>query len=148
MHEDFKDPKNNSVLNIEDPIEYSLEDLNARKHGKGVQSCIPLFFQSFEEKYLNNPAMQKYTNNTKSEIIKEEKMHEHIILPNSFTMAPTEYEKAKNWMEQHGEKHPVGGGTVFGQYWVKFSKNSIGDVTIIGCDVCNEKIDVTDINLW
>jgi hypothetical protein len=78
----------------------------------------------------------------------EDAIHKHVMLTDTFIMAPSEYAKAKAWMQEHGSKHPTGGGTIAGQYWVRFARNSIGDVTTVGCDVCGEHLDVTDIDLW
>ena len=69
-----------------------------------------------------------------------------IELPQAMMMTDEEYAVAQDWFEDHRTVHPLPQAEIYGQYWVRFGRSSIGDSVTIGCMTCARTKILTDFS--
>jgi len=98
-----------------------------RKIRKNYAETYPGFSEEFFEKDMEN-------------------RHQSCRLMQKYEMTNVEFKAAEVWMDEHKKKHLPSTRTVAGQYYTRFDVTSIGDGVEIGCTICGENKDITDID--
>ncbi|MBV8582230.1 MAG: hypothetical protein JOZ86_16530 [Candidatus Eremiobacteraeota bacterium] len=71
---------------------------------------------------------------------------ESVEIPQAMMMDDDEYAVARDWMTDHRTLHPLPKTLVYGQYWVRFGRSSVGDSVTIGCTTCGANKILTDLS--
>jgi hypothetical protein len=77
----------------------------------------------------------------------EQQRVESIEIPQAMMMDDQEYAVAQDWMLDHRSVHPLPTGAIYGQYWVRFGRSSIGDTATIGCSTCGRSKVLTELSV-
>jgi hypothetical protein len=76
----------------------------------------------------------------------EQQRIESIEIPQAMMMDDQEYAVAQDWMLDHRSVHPLPKGEIYGQYWVRFGRSSVGDTATIGCNTCGRSKVLTELS--
>jgi hypothetical protein len=77
----------------------------------------------------------------------EQQRIESIEIPQAMMMDDQEYAVAQDWMLDHRSVHPLPKGEIYGQYWVRFGRSSLGDTATIGCTTCGRSKVLTELSV-
>jgi hypothetical protein len=77
----------------------------------------------------------------------EQQRIESIEIPQAMMMNDQEYAVAQDWMLDHRSVHPLPTGEIYGQYWVRFGRSSVGDTATIGCSTCGRSKVLTELSV-
>ncbi len=77
----------------------------------------------------------------------EQQRIESIEIPQAMMMDDQEYAVAQDWMLDHRSGHPLPKGEIYGQYWVRFGRSSVGDTATIGCTTCGRSKVLTELSV-
>jgi hypothetical protein len=70
---------------------------------------------------------------------------ETVEIPRTMELSEEAYAIARDWQDEHRAVHPLPANEVFGQYWIRFSRSSLGDTAVIGCSTCGDTKIVTEL---
>jgi hypothetical protein len=68
-----------------------------------------------------------------------------IEIPRQLELSEEAYTIADDWMKQHRAAHPLPSVDIYGQYWIRFSRSSLGDTATLGCSTCGQTKIVTEL---
>ncbi|MDB5092639.1 MAG: hypothetical protein JWO85_740 [Candidatus Eremiobacteraeota bacterium] len=77
----------------------------------------------------------------------EQQRIESIEIPQAMMMDDQEYAVAQDWMLDHRSVHPLPKGEIYGQYWVRFGRSSLGDTATVGCSTCGRSKVLTELSV-
>jgi hypothetical protein len=77
----------------------------------------------------------------------EQQRIESIEIPQAMMMDDQEYAVAQDWMLDHRSVHPLPKAEIYGQYWVRFGRSSVGDTATIGCSTCGRSKVLTELSV-
>jgi hypothetical protein len=77
----------------------------------------------------------------------EQRRIESIEIPQAMMMNDQEYAVAQDWMLDHRTIHPLPQAEIYGQYWIRFGRSSIGDTATIGCSTCGRTKVLTELSV-
>jgi len=77
----------------------------------------------------------------------EQQRIESIEIPQAMMMDDQEYAVAQDWMLDHRSVHPLPKSEIYGQYWVRFGRSSVGDTATIGCTTCGRSKVFTELSV-
>ncbi len=66
----------------------------------------------------------------------------------TFILREPENEKTIQFMSEHRAKHGRYEGAIGGRFTFSFTPTSIGTVQEVLCGSCDDKLDVTDYDMW
>jgi hypothetical protein len=74
----------------------------------------------------------------------EDPRFETIEIPRTLELSDESYAIARFWLDEHRAVHPLPAAEIYGQYWIRFSRSSLGDTAVIGCSTCGDTKIVTE----
>jgi hypothetical protein len=77
----------------------------------------------------------------------EQQRIESIEIPQAMMMDDREYAVAQDWMLDHRSAHPLPKAEIYGQYWIRFGRSSVGDTATIGCSTCGRSKVLTELSV-
>ncbi|MDB5042966.1 MAG: hypothetical protein JWN27_3692 [Candidatus Eremiobacteraeota bacterium] len=78
----------------------------------------------------------------------EQQRIESIEIPQAMMMDDREYAIAQDWMLDHRSAHPLPKADIYGQYWIRFGRSSVGDTATIGCSTCGRSKVLTELSVF
>jgi len=75
----------------------------------------------------------------------EDPRFDAIEIPRTMELSEEAYAIASDWLKQHRSAHPLPPNEIYGQYWIRFSRSSLGDTATIGCSTCGQTKIVTEL---